>query len=77
MSFWIYALYAASLVLSLILRPIPEAPPKPNKSDLSVPNSREDNPVPVVFGSPELKACSIFWYGDVRFRAIKKKQSKK
>lgn len=74
---WQVALWAVSLVVSILTRPKPKVPPPPTFEDLKIPNSEEGHEIPVIFGSPIVKAAFIANYGGHRTRSIRTRQRKK
>lgn len=78
MNLWVQlAIYAATLLISILLRPQPQAPQKTKFEDLQVPNSEEGRALKVVFGTVERRDCSVVWWDDLDLVAIKAKGGKK
>ena len=71
------AIWAATLIIGLVLTPKPKPPKPASLEDVQVPNSREGQPLKVTFGTVDHKSAAVTWYGDFSTIAIKKKAGKK
>lgn len=68
-------LWAATLVLSEILKPKPKSTVKPSSlGDFSFPTTTEERAVPLLWGTVKLEGPNVVWYGDLEQRAMKQKQ---
>ena len=74
--FWL-AVFVVSLLLAVALAPRPEQTPGPVAGQQKTPEAEEGRPIPVLFGTREIKSPQVMWYGDVSTKAIKKKGGKK
>lgn len=76
---WNYiAYFVVSLVISYALIPKPKNNIKPaNLSDFNVPTAEEGRKIPVLFGTRDIQAPNVVWYGHLKTQAIKKKGGKK
>jgi hypothetical protein len=77
---WPYiAVMVVSVILSLVLAP------KPKQQDASAadlqgidaPTAEEGRPIPVLFGTRDIKNQNVVWYGDFGTQAVQKKGGKK
>ena len=75
--FWFIAVFVVSFVVAYATAPKPQSVPPQGLNDLKVPTAEEGREVPVLFGTRDLKAPNVVWYGDLRTVAIKKKGGKK
>lgn len=79
MTFWVYFFtWVASMVAGELLRPkiqVDNAKPA-GKSDFELPTATEDRRLPYVFGTVQLKAPNVTWWGDLGNQPIKKKAGK-
>lgn len=75
---WGYvALLVVSFVVQYALAPKPQAQRPQGIEDFDVPTAEEGREIPVLFGTREIRAPNIVWYGDLRTVAVKKKGGKK
>jgi hypothetical protein len=74
---WYVASFVSGLVLSYAAAPKPQQPTPASFSDLEVPIAEEGAPIPVLFGTRDLNAPNVVWYGDLKTVAIKSKGGKK
>lgn len=58
--------------LSVALAPKPPKPRPASLKDFDVPVAEEGRPIPVVFGTVEVKGANVLWYGDLKSKKIKK-----
>jgi hypothetical protein len=70
---WVVAFVAAAVVSYSLAPKAPEQKP-PAVRDVEVPTAEAGKPLTVVFGTVLLKSPNIVWYGDLKYKAIKKKQ---
>ena len=54
----------ALMIISYVLTPKPKKERPPETSDLDNPTAEAGRPIPVVFGTLEVKGSNILWYGD-------------
>lgn len=71
------ALWVASTVLSYLLSPKPKVTNAQVETDIDAPIAEVGTEIPVLFGTREISAPNVVWYGDLRTVAIKKKGGKK
>ena len=75
---WIHAIiHIVSLVVSYSMAPMPQAAPPAGFNELKVPTAEEGGEIPVLFGTRDLLAPNVVWYGDFSSTAIRKKGGKK
>lgn len=77
-----WAYFVAWIVLSVVayvLTPKPkiENQPPAGLGDIKAPTAEEGREIPVLFGTRDLEAPNVVWYGDLRTMAIRKKGGKK
>jgi hypothetical protein len=75
--FWLIAVFVVSLVLAFAFQPKPQTTPPPGINELNVPLAEEGLEIPVLFGTRDLLAPNVVWYGDLQLKPIKKKGGKK
>lgn len=68
-------LFAATLVLSEVLKPKPriENARPASLGDFQFPTATEDRVIPLIWGTVRLNSPNVIWYGDLRQRAITEK----
>lgn len=66
-----------SLVLSAMLAPKPQNPKPGGLGDIKVPQAKEGGSIPVLFGTRDIEAPNVVWYGDLKTVAVKSKGGKK
>ncbi len=74
--FWFtLLLFVAFTVAGELLRPKPtyDSPDASSLGDFQVPTAQEGRPIPVVFGTCNVKGSNVVWYGDLRHDAITEK----
>jgi hypothetical protein len=75
---WDYiALWVVSMVVSYALRPKPPSMDPAAASDFTAPTAEEGREIPVLFGTRDIEAPNVVWYGHMKSVAIKKKGGKK
>lgn len=74
---WQVILWIATLVVSYALRPKPDTPARPTLGDIQAPTAEVGSEIPVLFGTREIKAPNVVWYGDMYLHPVKKKSGKK
>ena len=74
---WIVAVIVASLVLAFAFTPKVQSTPPPGLNEIKAPTAEIGREIPVLFGTRDLEAPNIVWYGDIRLVPIKKKGGKK
>lgn len=73
---WLVAVFVISLVVALAM-PRPQVQPPPGLNELNTPTAEVGREIPVLFGTRDLNAPNVVWYGAVRLVPIKKKGGKK
>lgn len=73
---WLVAVFVISLVVALAM-PRPQVQPPPGINELSTPTAEVGREIAVLFGTRDLNAPNVVWYGAVRLVPIKKKGGKK
>lgn len=63
----------ALMVVSYAIQPRPRGPAPPSMESIKVPTAEYGRPIPVVFGTVEVKDINITWYGDLGWTPIRKK----
>lgn len=67
----------ATVALAFLMRPKGPPPPAPaTLDDVQVPVAEEGKEIPVIFGTVDLEAPNIVWYGNFTSMPIKKKAGK-
>ena len=66
-----------SLVLSAMLAPKPQNPKPGGLGDIKVPQAKEGGSIPVLFGTRDIEAPNVVWYGNLKTVAVKSKGGKK
>lgn len=51
--------------------------PSPGVGEVNAPTAEEGREIPVLFGTRDLSAPNVVWYGDVKTSAVRKKGGKK
>ena len=75
---WPYIIMmVASMVISYALRPKPPEMQAATLDEFTAPTAEEGKSIPVLFGTRDVQAPNVVWYGDMAARAIKKKGGKK
>lgn len=69
--FWNLIIGILSFGLNLILAPKPQNAKPASLEDFDVPVAEEGLEIPEVFGTANLKAPNVVWYGDLKTKAIK------
>lgn len=67
MPFWFLiqlVISVALMVIAYALRPKPKVQKPAASSDLENPTAEAGRPIPVVFGTMQVKGGNILWYGD-------------
>lgn len=75
--FWAVVSLVGSWLLSTLLQPKVEPPPRAGLSDFTVPTAEEGREIPVLFGTRRINSPNVVWYGHLRTEAIRKKGGKK
>lgn len=74
---WVYIVFMIIVALAAyFLTPTPEVP-EASAEDFKTPTAKEGAPIPVVFGTVDVKSSNVVWYGDVTANPIRKKGGKK
>jgi predicted phage tail protein len=58
------AIAVVMLIVSYVLAPKPKQPKPASVDDLKEPTAEAGRPVPVVFGTMNVKGLNVLWYGD-------------
>lgn len=75
---WVYVIvFVAALVISYASMPKPQSTPPAGLGDFQVPTADEGREIPVLFGTRDLHAPNVVWYGDLRVEPVKKSGGKK
>jgi hypothetical protein len=76
--FWyVVAIFVAMLILSFVLMPKPQTQKPPGVNELTAPTAEVGREIPVLFGTRDMDAPNVVWYGDIKIKALKKKGGKK
>lgn len=75
--FWFVALFVVSFVVAYATAPKPQSQKPAGLGDINVPTAEEGREIPVLFGTRDLNAPNVVWYGDLKTVAIKSKGGKK
>lgn len=74
MGFWFaFFLFVGTTVVSALLQKPPKDASPAGAGDFQVPTAEEGRPIPVVYGTCQLKGPNVVWWGDLRVDPIKKK----
>lgn len=77
MGFWIrLAVQVVLAAVSYILTAKPQTPMVSPSEFSNIPTVQEGESIPVLFGTRNIKAASVTWYGDLRTKPIKEKSGK-
>ena len=71
------AMLVVSAVISYATRPKIQNAKPASLSDFDVPTAEEGREIPVLFGTRDIEAPNVVWYGDMKAKAVKKKGGKK
>lgn len=74
---WLVAVFVVSLVVAYAFAPKPQAMKPPGIEEVQAPTAEEGREIPVLFGTKDMNAPNVVWYGDIRLVPIKKKGGKK
>lgn len=77
---WVwFAVYLTVAVVAYAMVPKPKTQTQPpaGLGDFKVPTAEEGREIPVLFGTRDIDAPNVVWYGDLRTVAIRKKGGKK
>lgn len=75
---WAYlAYFVVAMIISYALSPKPQTQPPPGVGEIQAPTAEVGRDIPVLFGTRDLKAPNVTWYGDVRVVPIRSKGGKK
>lgn len=74
---WMIAVFVVSLVVAFAFQPKPQNAPPPGINEINTPTAEEGREIPVLFGTRDLLAPNVVWYGDLQLVPIKKKGGKK
>ena len=74
---FLVAVFIGALLLSYALMPKPQTAPPPGLNEITAPTAEVGREIPVLFGTRDLNAPNVVWYGDIRLVPIKKKGGKK
>lgn len=64
--------FVLSVVASIALQPRPQRAKAPGLDDLQVPTAEEGREIPVLFGTRDISAPNVVWWGDLKTKKIKK-----
>lgn len=74
---WYIISFVVSLVVSFAMMPKPQSVPPAGLGDIKAPTAEEGREIPVLFGTRDLKAPNVVWYGDLGTSPIRAKGGKK
>jgi len=74
---WFVAVFVVSLVVAYATMPKPQNAKPAGFDELKAPTAEEGREIPVLFGTRDINAPNVVWYGDLRTVAIKSKGGKK
>jgi hypothetical protein len=74
---WYVAVFVVSLLAAYATRPKPQNQPPPGFGDIKAPTAEEGREIPVLFGTREMPAPNVVWYGDFQATPVKKSGGKK
>lgn len=77
MWWYIVVAFVAAFAATAIGAPKPPKPDAATFDDFEAPVAREGDPIPVLFGTREIKGLNCVWYGDLKVIPIRKKGGKK
>lgn len=78
MGFWhVFWVVAALTAVSFLLAPKPQQPKVAAAEKFDVPTVQPGEPLGLLFGTREISAPSVVWYGNVKANPIRKKGGKK
>lgn len=77
MAWFFVAVFVVGLVVSYSSMPKPQSAPPAGLGDFKVPTAEEGREIPVLFGTRDILAPNVVWYGDLRTNPIRKKGGKK
>lgn len=75
--FTYFAVLIGALALSYLLRPKPQQAPPPGINEVKVPTAETGRPIPVLFGTKEIKGINTVGYWNIRIIPIRKSGGKK
>lgn len=70
---WNYVFYAVVALFVYVSIPKPRNQSRPGIGDITVPTADSTRDLSVIFGTVDIKAPNIPWYGDLRTEAIRVK----
>ncbi len=74
---WMLATFVISLAIAIAFAPKPQSVPPPGLNEVNTPTAEDGREIPVLFGTRDLRAPNVVWYGAIRVVPIKKKGGKK
>lgn len=77
MVWWYIVVFIVALVAGFALSPKPQTTPPAGINEFNVPTAEEGRELPVLFGTRDITAPNIVWYGDLKTVAIKSSGGKK
>lgn len=77
MIWWYVAVFFVALVVAYSAVPKPQSQPPPGLGDVKLPTAEEGREIPVLFGTREMTAPNVIWWGDFSAEPVKKKGGKK
>lgn len=63
--------WLALTLISVAFAPKPKSPKPAKLSELEVPTADKGRPMPVLFGTRDIKAPNNLWYGHLRTKKVK------
>lgn len=61
-----------AFAVSYLIQPKQKGAKSSLLSDFDLPTAEVGRPIPVLFGTRDIKSSNITWYGDLKTKAIKK-----
>lgn len=73
---WYIVVLLVVIIIAILFMPKPKTS-EPSKQDFEATTASEGEAIPVVFGTVDISAPNLVWYGDVTVTAIRKKSGGK
>ena len=65
------AIWVITTVIGMLLAPKPPKPASATPGNLDVPVAESGKPIPVLFGTRDIRQANVVWYGDVKTTEIR------
>lgn len=62
---WEYIFFAAVALFIYTRIPKPQSQPPPNIKSINLPTADPSRDIPVIFGTVDIEAPNVVWYGDM------------